>query len=104
MCPLPYDQSFVEIFYQGWNIIKMFLNADAHLPKEVLLPRGADRFVCKEMEIRRNFPVVDVIDAFSILQQPCLVVVNEGEVSLHSTFKDAHLNKIIAPMAIDGSK
>lgn len=100
MCPLPYDQSFVEIFYQGWNIIKMFLNADAHLPKEVLLPRGADRLVCKGMEIRRNYPVVDVMDAFSILQQPGLVLVNDGEVSLHSTLKDTQINKIIAPMAI----
>jgi hypothetical protein len=100
VCPLPYDQSFVEIFYQGWNIIKMFLNADAHLPREVLLPRGADRLVCKEMEIRRNYPVVDVMDAFSILQQPDLVLVDDGEVSLHSTLKDTQINKIIAPMAI----
>lgn len=101
VCPLPYDQSFVEIFYQGWNIVKMFLNADGHLPKEVLLPRGADRFVCKELEIRRDFPVMGVIEAFSILQQPGLIIVDEAEVSLHSTSDKTKINKIIAPMTID---
>ncbi len=104
VCPLPYEQSFVEIFYQAWNIVKMFLNADAHLPKEVLLPRGADRFVCKELEIRRKYPVVDVIEALSILQQPGLIVVKEGEVSLHSTFDNTKINKIIAPMTIENAE
>lgn len=100
VCPLPYDQSFVEIFYQGWNIVKMFLNADAHLPKESMLPRGSDRFVCKELEIRRSFPVLDVIEAFSVLQQPGLILVDDEEVSLHSTAKNIVINKIIAPMTV----
>lgn len=55
--------------------------------------------MCKELEIRRDFPVVDVIEALSILQQPDLIIVNEEE-SLHSTFTDTKINKIISPMTI----
>lgn len=99
VCPLPYEQSFVEIFYQGWNIVKLFLNSDAHLPKDSLLPRGADRFVCKELEIRRIYPVMDVIEAFDILKQPELIVVDESKVTLHSTLDETKIRKIIAPMS-----
>lgn len=100
VCPLPYDQSFVEIFYQGWNIVKMFLNADAQLPKEVLLPRSCDRLVCKELQCRRVYPVMDVIEAFEILQQPGLIVIEEDEVKLQSTTKKIAINQIITPMTI----
>lgn len=99
VCPLPYEQSFVEIFYEGWNIVKMFLNSDAYLPREALLPRGADRYVCKELEIRRKFPIKDVIEAFGILKQPELIVVDESEVTLHTTFDETKIRKIIAPMS-----
>ena len=101
VCPLPYDQSFVEIFFQGWNIVKTFLNADAQLPKEVLLPRSSDRYVCKELQIRRSFPVLDVIEAFEVLQQPGLIAVEEEEVTLHSTTNKISINQIIAPMTIN---
>lgn len=100
VCPLPYDQSFIEIFYQGWNIVKMFLNADAQLPKEVLLPRSCDRLVCKELQYRRSYPVIDVIEAFEILQQPGLIAIEEDEITLHSTTKKIEINQIITPMTM----
>lgn len=101
VCPLPYDRSFVEIFFQGWNVVKTFLNADAQLPKELLLPRSSDRFVCKELQIRRSYPVIGVIEAFEVLQQPGLIIVEESEAHLHSTTKEIAINKIIAPMTIN---
>lgn len=99
VCPLPYDQSFMEIFLQGWNIVKYFLNADAYLPKESLLPRGCDRFVCKELEIRRKYPVIDVIEALDVVKQPELLLVNESEVSLHTSTVETNIQQIIAPMS-----
>lgn len=101
VCPLPYDQSFVEIFFQGWNIVKTFLNADAQLPKEIYLPRSCDRFVCKELQIRRSYSVLDVIDVFEVLKQPGLIVVEDGEVTLHSTKDKNNINQIIAPMTMN---
>lgn len=101
ICPLPYDRSFVEIFFQGWNIVKTFLNADAQLPKEILLPRSSDRFVCKELQIRRTYPVLGVVEAFEVLQQPGLIAVKDGTVPLHTTTQTPSIDKIIAPMTIN---
>lgn len=98
VCPVPYDQSFMEIFYQGWAIVKYFLNADAHVPKEVYLPHGADRLVAKFLEDRRNFPVLDVIDALNIVKQPELLDVIEGSVELDEYQKnEIRLTQLIAP-------
>ena len=83
--PITIRPIFCGNIFQGWNIVKTFLNADAQLPKEVLLPRSSDRYVCKELQIRRSFPVLDVIEAFEVLQQPGLIAVEEEEVTLHST-------------------
>ena len=88
----------MEIFYQGWAIVKYFLNADAHVPKEVYLPHGADRLVAKFLEDRRNFPVLDVIDALNIVKQPELLDVIEGSVELDEYQKnEIRLTQLIAP-------
>ena len=34
ICPLPYDRSFMQIFYQAWEVVVQFLYADAKVPKE----------------------------------------------------------------------
>lgn len=73
VCPLPYDGAFVETFYEAWTLVVQFLNADAQVPKEVALPRPAPRQVAKLLAERRDFPVVDVIDALGPLAQPELL-------------------------------
>ena len=100
VCPLPYDQSFMEVFLQGWRVIKYFLNSDAKMPKEINLPRSAERFVCKDLEDRRNFPVVGVIEAFEIVKQPDLLTVDQSKVSLLTTMEETHIKQIIAPMSV----
>ena len=47
VCPVPYDQSFMEIFYEGWNIVKKFIAARGDMPKEIELPVSLDRTICK---------------------------------------------------------
>lgn len=96
ICPMPYDQSFVEIFYQGWNIVKFFLNADAQMPKESNLFNSLDRLVCKELVNRRNFPVLDVIEALEVLKQPQLIQTTAIDASIE-TKSEIIINKIIAP-------
>jgi hypothetical protein len=73
VCPLPYDGAFVETFYSAWQVVVQFLDTDAQLPKEVALPRPAARQVAKMLAERREFPVLDVIEALGPLAQPELL-------------------------------
>ncbi len=77
ICPLPYDGSFIETFYLAWEVVIAFLNADAMVPKEVALPRPAARTVARYLADRREFPVVDVIEALLPLSQPELLRTDE---------------------------
>ncbi|GGA46762.1 hypothetical protein [Paenibacillus physcomitrellae] len=83
ICPLPYDESFMEIFYSGWQIVKQFLTADAKVPREVFLPRPADRQVCRFLEQRRDFPVLEVIEALRPLAQKELIHTQPENVDVH---------------------
>lgn len=73
VCPLPYDGAFVETFYKAWELVVQFLAADAQVPKEVALPRPASRQVAKMLADRRDFSVIDVVEALGPLAQPELL-------------------------------
>lgn len=73
VCPLPYDGSFVETFYHAWHLVLQFFHADAKLPREEFLPTPAHRQVVRELESRREFSVMSVIDALEPLAQPHLL-------------------------------
>jgi hypothetical protein len=82
VCPLPYDGSFVETFYLAWEVVNAFLTADAQVPKEVALPRPAARTVARYLADRREFPVVDVIEALTSLAQPELLRTQAGQAGI----------------------
>ena len=73
VCPVPYDGSFVEAFYLGWEVVTAFMAADAQLPKEVALPRPAARTVARYLADRREFTVLEVVEALATLAQPELL-------------------------------
>ena len=77
VCPLPYDRSFMQAFYQAWEVVVQFLSADAKLPKEASLPRPPSRQVARYLEDRREFPVLEVIESFTALSQPHLLRAEE---------------------------
>ena len=85
ICPLPYDASFMEVFYYAWGIVQQFLKADANVPKEVALPTPAHRQVTKELASRREFPVLDVVEALGALAQPHLLANSTASVSLEQS-------------------
>ena len=98
--PLPYDGSFMEVFYQGWQIVQQFINADATLPRVVALPRPADRQVCRFLEERRDFPVVDVIESLRSLAQPELLETRESDTNIEYRRGDAsETNTVISPLS-----
>ena len=82
ICPLPYDGSFIETFYLAWEVVIAFLNADATVPKEVALPRPAARTVARYLTDRREFPVLDVIEALLPLSQPELLRTDEDQAGI----------------------
>jgi hypothetical protein len=84
ICPLPHDHAFMEVFYQGWGVVQQFLASDAKLPKEVNLPRQADRQVARYLDERRNFPALEVLEALGPLSQPELLETHEHPAELVS--------------------
>lgn len=101
VCPVPYDQSFMEIFYEGWGIVREFIKAHAEMPKEINLSNSLDRLVCKELVSRANFPILDVIEVLKGMGQPHLLNIETGEAKLDitTTISDTKLNKLVAPIS-----
>ena len=89
----------MQIFYEGWRIVQAFLSADAQIPKEAVLPRPIDREVCKILTERREFPVVDVIEALQVFSQPELLATDAKQVDLQSLQGQAETGTLIAPMS-----
>lgn len=71
--PLPYDGAFMEAFYRSFYLIRAFLKADAQVPPPINLPDAEDRFITKEFEQRRDFPVLAVLGVVRDMAQPDLM-------------------------------
>jgi len=102
ICPLPHDHAFMEVFYQGWQVVRQFIEADANVPKEVFLPRQAERQVARYLEERREFPVLDVIEALRPLAQPELIQTQEQNATLVSRREGSQVvetGAVVAPIA-----
>jgi len=101
VCPIPYDGAFMELFYTGWRIVQQFIAADAKVPQPVALPAPADRQVAKELEMRREFPIVEVVKALEAQSQTDLLKATEKSVDV-VTERDGNpiLNDlVISPVA-----
>ena len=100
VCPVPYDQSFMEIFYEGWNIVKKFIAARGDMPKEIELPVSLDRTICKYLVDRKDFPVLEVIETLKNLAQPHLMdVENSSAIITSAVDEEIKINRIIAPVS-----
>lgn len=100
ICPMPYDGSFAEVFYEGWRIVKAFFNTKAKMPGEDILPNGLERIVCKELVSRSRFPVADVLSAFEVFKQPNLIETSKSDVTIRSDETPA-LQTLIAPSSFN---
>lgn len=99
VCPLHHDADFMQVFYEGWRIVQAFLNADAKLPKEAVLPRPVDREICRILEERREYPAIDVIEALKLFSQPELLETTSKQVSKEDVRGDAETNMLVAPIS-----
>jgi len=73
VCPVPHDGSFMQLFYEGWRIVQSLCEHDFKMPREVDIPNPVHREVARIYVERREFPVLDVIDATSKFGQPHLL-------------------------------
>ena len=102
ICPLAHDGDFMQTFYEGWQIVQAFIASDAQVPREVALPRPAHREVARMLEDRRDFPVLDVIDALRIFAQPELLETADKEVgmeAINNSREETITDTIVAPIA-----
>lgn len=100
VCPVPYDGSFMEIFYEGWGIVKQFILAHGEMPKEINLSSSLDRIVCKELVQRRKFPILDVIEVLKTMGQPHLMEVKNDVTNIETVSHDLKVNRIVTPMSL----
>lgn len=102
VCPLLHDGSFMEVFYAGWITVQQFIAADAQVPKEAALPRPPDREVARQLAARREFPVVDVIEALRPLAQPELLDTGALDADVVLTRGESTVARaVVAPRARD---
>lgn len=101
ICPLPHDGSFMEIFYRGWVIVQQFIAADGIVPRESALPLPADRQVARYLQERREFPVVEVIQALGPMSQPELLVPDSRSANLVlSRAEESQTGAVVTPIPI----
>lgn len=102
ICPLHHDEDFMQIFYEGWRIVQAFISADANIPREVMLPSPAEREVARILFQRREFGVLEVIDAISAFGQPELLSTTNRQAEMLSLQGDPQTDLLVAPMPRDG--
>lgn len=100
ICPVPYDGSFMETFYEGWGIVKQFINAHGEMPKEINLSSSLDRLVCKELVARKKYPVLEVIEVLKTMGQPHLLSVENKETNIDSDDSNLKINRIVTPISL----
>jgi len=101
LCPLPYDGSFMELFYSGWRIVQQFIAADARVPKEDSLPFPHERQVARELEMRRDTPLLRVVEILEVQSQPGLIESRETRPPLVSKLEgkgELVIDSVLAPI------
>ena len=63
----------MEAFFKSFNLVRASLRADARVPPEIELPDAEDRFVTRELEQRRDFPVMAVTNVLRQMGQEGLL-------------------------------
>jgi hypothetical protein len=99
ICPLRHDQDFMQIFYEGWRVVQAFIRADAQIPTEVALPSPVEREVARILAERREYPVLDVIEAIEPFGQPKLLETNEKQLELQLLSGQPATDMVVAPIS-----
>lgn len=74
VCPMPYDQSFMEIFYNSWIILKQVIAFDLRVPPRDYLSQSHEIYIANKIAEKREMKVVDFIKFIEPLAQPGLLI------------------------------
>lgn len=102
VCPIPYDDSFMQLFYAGWRIVQQFMAADANLPNEDRLPLPHEREVARSLAMRRESTVLAVVEVLEAESQRRLIesnTVTPETVSTAQQDQQQIANSVLAPIA-----
>jgi len=99
ICSLHHDEDFMQTFYEGWRIAQAFIGADGQMPKEVSLPRPAHREVARILVERRDYPVVDVVEAIADFGQLELLATDAKQVETTTLKGHSTTDMLIAPLS-----
>lgn len=85
ICPIPHDESFMQIFYAGLRVVQALCFTNFKMPREVLLESPIEREVARIYVQRRQHPALEVTEAVRVFAQPHLLQrTNEEAVSTAS--------------------
>ena len=101
ICPLQHDADFMQAFYEAWRIVQAFIASRANEPRPDMLPDPAHREVARILVERREFPVLDVVQAILPFGQPELLATSESEVTAETIRGDVETDLAIVPVASD---
>lgn len=73
VCPMPYDGSFVQVFYEGRRVVQALLSSDFKEPKPGVLTTNAEREVARMWIARQSLTVGEALDAMETFQQQGLL-------------------------------
>jgi hypothetical protein len=99
VCPLRHEGDFMQTFYEGWQVVQAFIASDAYVPKEVMLPRPPHREVARMLQDRRDFPVVEIVDAIKPFAQPELLLTSERNAGMETLRGEASTDMMVAPLS-----
>jgi hypothetical protein len=98
VCPLLHAGNFMQLFYEGGELVQQFLAADAQLPPEVALPRPPMRQVARMLADRRDYPALQVVAHLEPLAQPELLDTEQQQAQVVVTRGDSvEMNTVVAP-------
>ena len=103
ICPLLYDNNFMQFFYSAWRIVYYFIKNDAKIPHERFLDRVEELRVAKYLEQKRDVPVLELVDDdLKRLAHPTLLLVESKPIvttDVYNNFpdKDDNNSTIIVP-------
>lgn len=62
VCPLIYDNGFMQYFYAAWNTVRCFFYADARVPHEHCLYCKEQLQIAEFLASKRDTPVLELVD------------------------------------------
>lgn len=77
ICPLLYENSFMQFFYSAWRCVRYFIRHDAKIPHEKFLSGIEELRVAEYLEKKREVPVLELVDNdLRKLAHPTLLLVD----------------------------